>query len=90
MTSDGQIVFLGDEPDENIRIVNVAGKKWYRGPKGWVREEWCGRFPDGTVRAPWLDAQFFSLWEAEGPEAARDKSKYDLSYSDGGVEDALD
>lgn len=80
MGDKGQLIFLGGEPAESVRVVNIAGKNWYRGPKGWVREEWCGRFPDGTVRAPWLDEQFNSLWATEGPDAARDKSRYDLSY----------
>ena len=82
---DDQLLFLGSKPNHDCMIVYVdycPDKRWFRGNNGWVRESWCGKFPDGTTRAPWLDDHFFHLWESEGPEAARDKSRYDLSYND--------
>ena len=57
----------------------MGGPLWFRWKNDWVRQSWCGMFPDGTPRPPWLDDQFNELWKNEGPEAARDKSRYDLS-----------
>lgn len=75
-----QHIFLGDELDPRInRITMWDGQHWYRWKDDWVRESWCGKFPDNTTRPPWHDEQFFRLWNTEGPEAARDKSRYNLS-----------
>lgn len=78
--SDGQLIFIGSQPPPDTMIVHAGGERWFRNGENWVRESWCGQFPDRTPRAPWLDRQFFQLWETEGPEAARDKSRYDLWY----------
>jgi hypothetical protein len=77
-----QLIFIGAEPDREVNCICIGyvnPEKWYRWKDDWVRESWCGKFPDGTPRPPWLDDQFFYLWETEGPDAARDKTRYDLS-----------
>lgn len=82
----GQLLFIGPEPAADIRVLHLAdtagflgGPLWFRWKGDWVRQAWCGQFPDRTPRPPWLDEQFNRLWETEGPEAARDKSRFDLS-----------
>ncbi len=74
-----QLIFLSEEPDQSINCIFIGKERWFRWKDDWVRESWCGKFPDNTVRPPWLDELFFHLWNTEGPEAARDKSRYDLS-----------
>ena len=82
----GQLLFIGQQPSLETRIIIGPGKNggsasqlWFRWKGDWVREEWCGKFPDGTPRPPWCDKMFFDLWNSEGPAAARDKARYDLS-----------
>ena len=81
------LIFLGSQPPAHVNCVIIGRERWFRGKDDWVRESWCGKFPDGTTRPPWLDEQFFHLWETEGPEAARDKSRYNLTLV---IEDSND
>ena len=86
-----QLIILGKQPDwPVIRLkdhrAGYPPQLWFRWKGDWVREEWCGKFPDGTPRPPWFDTKFFHLWSTEGPEAARDKSRYDLSYQNAALE----
>ena len=81
-----QLIVLGKPIPTDVRVILLPDHRtgwpdqlWFRWKDDWVREEFCGKFPDGTPRPPWLDDQFWELWESEGPEAARDKSRYDLS-----------
>lgn len=61
-----------------VKIIVVNNLRWFRHNGDWVRESWCGKFPDGTTRPPWFDELFLHLWNTEGPEAARDKTRYVL------------
>lgn len=81
-----QMIFLGDEPAPDTCVILGPGpavsnepQLWFRWKGDWVREEWCGKFPDGEARPPWYDALFLELWKTKGPEAAQDKTNYDLS-----------
>lgn len=78
----GQLIFVSQEPKERViwgPKQGGIGQLWFHHEGGWLRQEWCGQFPDGTPRPPWHDAKFFELWEVAGPEAAQDKSLYDLT-----------
>jgi hypothetical protein len=76
-----QLLFLGPEPTARVIMGparNGVRELWFKWREDWVRAEWCGQFPDGTPRPPWYDKLFMRLWVEEGPDAARDKAKYDL------------
>ena len=78
-----QLYLFDREPTKDVVLLpdQRKGKQlWFRWKDDWVRQEWCGKFPDGTPRAPWYDAKFIDLWNTKGPEVAQDKSNYDLSY----------
>lgn len=80
-----QLGFIGQEPPARIRILILPDHRsghppqlWFRWKDDWVRQAWCGQFLDGSPRPPWFDDLFMHLWETEGADAARDKSRYDL------------
>ncbi|MEM6727006.1 MAG: hypothetical protein AAF618_00775 [Pseudomonadota bacterium] len=90
-STEGQLVFIGPEPEQRVILGPGRGTEpqlWYRHDGGWLRQEWAGQFRDGTPRPPWCNEQFFELWETEGPEAAHDTSRYDLSEQEAVLERA--
>ena len=83
----GNLLFPFGEPKG--RIIRLPDHRtghpsqlWFKHNGDWVRQEWCGKFPDGSPRPPWHDDRFMMLWETHGPEYARDKRNYDLADLD--------
>jgi hypothetical protein len=80
------LVFLGVEPvghtyysgrDMNNTSFGAPPYTYFKDDKGnWVWEKHCGHFSDGTVRLPWVDAEWTRRWKS-GDETYHDRTTYD-------------